>query len=100
MIDEFASFRAFCQHVTRQPDGLTARCPSASEARSLRKRFYRLRAQLPEPDRSEAFRLSAIVVGRYLTIKPAPAPVDWTQLETQDDNPIPVPEGNRLDHAV
>jgi len=96
---ELESFGLFCKQVASTPDGLTARCNSASAARQLRRRFYRLREQLPEEERQAAANLQAVLVGRYLTIKPASAqPVDWMQLETQDVQPA-LPSGDRLDHT-
>lgn len=101
-MSEFDTFRKFCRHVARQPGGLTARCPSASEARSLRKRFYRLRAQLPDDERAVADNLQAVVVGRFLTIKRQEDPkIDWTKLETTHDQPQDaLPEGDRLNDPI
>jgi hypothetical protein len=81
-MNEMESFSIFCKEALASPEGITAQCQNSSEARALRKRFYRLRAQLPEEEREAALTLQASVVGRHFKVEKARALIDWTQLPT------------------
>jgi hypothetical protein len=104
-MSELDTFRKFCQEALAKPGGFTTVRENASAARALRRRFYYLRTQLPQPERDAAELLEARVIGRFFTICPKAPPPDWAQVlstgDTSDDTQAEgsIPNSDRLDDS-